>query len=151
MSKISEIEEFLSDKFQNAEIEIVDIEYIKENGKWILRVFIDKNGGVNMDDCEKASRQISAYLDEISALDDSYILEVSSPGLNRVLKKEKDFQKFVGFTVRLQSIIPIGNQRNFFGAIISFENNILTINDATNGIRHIEFSNIRKANIETSL
>ncbi|MDR0823150.1 MAG: ribosome maturation factor RimP [Endomicrobium sp.] len=149
MQKELEIEEYLSKKLENTEIEIINVEYVKENGSWILRIFIDKDGGVNMNDCEKASLQFSKDLDENPLLNESYVLEVSSPGINRILKKEKDFKKFIGSTIRVQTIIPIGNQKNFLGKLLSFDNNIVKINDVTNGIKEIEFSNIKKTNIET--
>ncbi|MDR3048739.1 MAG: ribosome maturation factor RimP [Elusimicrobiota bacterium] len=151
MQKALEIEEYLSKNLKNEEIEITDIEYVKENGNWVLRIFIDKNGGVNMNDCEKASLKFSAELDESGILNEPYILEVSSPGIDRALKKEKDFKRFVGSQVRLQTITPIDNQRNFLGVLLSFENNIIKINDVTNGIKEMNFSGIRKANIEPNI
>jgi ribosome maturation factor RimP len=145
------IETLLELKMQNSEIEVCNLEYVKENNSWVLRIFIDKENGVNLDDCEKTGYEISKYLDESGILEDSYILEVSSPGLNRVLIKEKDFKRFTGSKIRLQTIIPVENQRNFLGTLLSFEGNVLKIKDASNGVKDIEFSNIRKANLEQSL
>ena len=73
--------------------ELVDVEYVKEGSNWYLRVYIDKEGGVNVDDCELVSRALSDLLDRDDFIDDAYILEVSSPGLTRPLKKEKDFKQ----------------------------------------------------------
>jgi ribosome maturation factor RimP len=148
---VEKIEIFLNSKIQNSDIEITDLEYIKENGSWILRIFIDKENGITIDDCEKMGYEFSKYLDESEILDNSYVLEVSSPGLNRTLKKEKDFKRFVNSNIRLHSIVPIDGQRNFLGELLSFDNDLIKINDVTNGIKEIQFSNIKKANIESGL
>ncbi len=76
--------------------ELVDVEYVKEGGNWYLRAYIDKPGGIAVDDCEVISRALSDKLDEEDYIEDSYILEVSSPGLGRPLKKDKDFQRSIG-------------------------------------------------------
>ena len=73
--------------------ELVDVEYVKEGSNWYLRVYIDKENGINVDDCELISRALSDLLDEYDFIDDAYILEVSSPGLGRPLKKDKDFER----------------------------------------------------------
>ena len=81
--------------------ELVDIEYVKEAGNWFLRVYIDKQGGITIDDCELVSRALSEQLDKDDFIEDSYILEVSSPGLGRPLKKEKDFERSIGKEVEV--------------------------------------------------
>ncbi|MDR0485378.1 MAG: ribosome maturation factor RimP [Elusimicrobiota bacterium] len=145
------IESFLEEKAQNLGFEICNLEFVKENGARVLRIFIDKENGVNLDDCGKMGYEFGRYLDESGYMEDSYTLEVSSPGLNRVLRKEKDFKRFAGSLIRLQTLIPVENQRNFLGVLLSFENNVLKIDSAENGVKEIEFSNIKKANLEQSL
>ena len=76
--------------------ELVDVEYVKEAGTWYLRLYIDKEGGITIDDCEAVSRLFSDKLDEEDFIDDAYVMEVSSPGLGRPLKKEKDFKRSIG-------------------------------------------------------
>ena len=85
-------EELLLPIMEEQGFELVDVEYVKEGGSWYLRAYIDKPGGITVDDCENVSRQLSDLLDEKDYIEDSYILEVSSPGLGRPLKKEKDFE-----------------------------------------------------------
>ena len=83
--------------------ELVDVEYVKEGSDWYLRSYIDKSGGITIDDCEAVSRQFSDKLDEADFIDDAYIMEVSSPGLGRVLKKEKDFIRSKGEEVEVKT------------------------------------------------
>ena len=145
---VKEIENLLAKPAQDLGFELVDAEYAKENGSMVARVFIDKENGVSLDDCEKASRLFSDILDGSDVIADSYVLEVSSPGLNRALKTEKSFRRFTGSKIRVRTEEPINNQRNFLGELCSFENGIIEINDVTNGKVKIELSNIRKANVE---
>ena len=86
-------EEFLQPVVDEHGFELVDVEYVKEGSNWYLRAYIDKEGGIAVDDCEVISRILSDWLDKTDFIEDSYILEVSSPGLGRPLKKEKDFAK----------------------------------------------------------
>jgi ribosome maturation factor RimP len=151
MNKVNNIESLLSEVSIENNIEIVDVQYIKEDGDWILRIFIDKDSGVTMSDCEKFSYIFNEILDKSNILQDSYILEVSSPGLNRVLKQEKSFKRFIGSKVRIQTYIAMNNQKNFLGPLLSFNNGIVTINDVTNGVVNINFSDIKKANLDTEI
>ena len=96
----SRVEKFLIPIMEENNFELVDVEYVKEAGTWYLRAYIDKEGGFTVDDCEMVSRRLSDWLDKEDFIDDSYILEVSSPGLGRPLKKEKDFKRSLGEAVR---------------------------------------------------
>lgn len=149
MDKANEVENLLSEISIKNDIEIVDVQYVKENGDWILRIFIDKDFGITMSDCEKFSYMFSELIDKSDILQDSYILEVSSPGLNRVLKQEKSFKRFIGSKVKIQTHNFINNQKNFLGQLLNFKNGTVTIDDATNGIININFADIKKANLET--
>ncbi|MDR0618029.1 MAG: ribosome maturation factor RimP [Endomicrobium sp.] len=151
MNKVNDIESLFSEVSIKNNIEIVDVEYIKENGGWILRIFIDKDSGVTMSDCEKFSYIFSEILDKSNILQDSYVLEVSSPGLNRVLKQEKSFKRFIGSKVRIQTHVSINNQKNFLGQLLNFDNGTVSINDVTNGVVNINFSDVKKANLETEI
>jgi ribosome maturation factor RimP len=143
-----EIENLLFKPADEAGFEIVDAEYVKENGSMIARIFIDKKNGISLDDCEKASRLFSDILDAADIIPDSYVLEVSSPGLNRALKNEKSFKRFIGNKIRVRTQEPVGSQRNFLGELLSFDSGIIEIDDLTNGKVKIELSNVRKANVE---
>jgi ribosome maturation factor RimP len=151
MDKTKEIEDLLTPLASKEKFEIVDIQHIKENDGWIVRIFIDKDSGVTMGDCENMSHIFGSYLDENSILKDSYILEVSSPGLNRVLKKEESFKRFKGSKIRIQTSKPINNQKNFLGILLDFNNSKIKIDDLTSGIIEIEFLDIKKANVETAI
>ena len=90
--------------------ELVDVEYVKEAGNWYLRGYIDKPGGITVNDCEAVSRAFSDKLDENDFIEDSYIMEISSPGLDRPLKKEKDFARSMGKLVEIRTYRPIEKQ-----------------------------------------
>ena len=149
--KALKIEEFLTQAAESEGVEIVDVQHVKENGTWVARIFIDKEGGVTMSDCEKMSRLFGALLDESDILSDSYVLEISSPGFDRALKNEKSFKRFAGSKARIQSFEPINNQKNFSGIILSCEDGKVKIEDVTKGKVEIELKNIRKANLETDI
>ncbi|MCL2389639.1 MAG: ribosome maturation factor RimP [Elusimicrobia bacterium] len=149
MGEISEkLEILFAAEADAAQTEIVDIEYVKESGKRVIRVFIDKPSGINIDDCAHLSHKFSTLLEESQMVSENYVLEVSSPGIDRVVKKEKDFIKFKGQKIKLQTVERINNQRNFLGIIENFENGVLTLRDVTNGAVQINFENIQKAKLE---
>ena len=91
--------------------ELVDVEYVKEGGNWYLRAYIDKPGGITVDDCEMVSRRLSDILDEQDYIDEAYIMEISSPGLGRPLKKEKDFKRSLGEEVEIRTYRMIDRQK----------------------------------------
>lgn len=97
--------------------ELVDVEYVKEGSTWYLRAYIDKPGGIDINDCEKVSRRLSDLLDEKDYIEDAYILEVSSPGLGRPLKKEKDFKRSMGEEVEIRTYRMIDKQKEFTGVL----------------------------------
>ena len=109
--------------------ELVDVEYVKEGGTWYLRAYIDKPGGIMVDDCEVVSRELSDILDEKDFIDEAYILEVSSPGLGRPLKKEKDFARSMGKLVEVRTYRPIDKQKEFCGELTAYDNNSVTIDE----------------------
>ena len=108
-------------------VEIYDVEYVKEGSDWYLRAYIDKPEGVNILDCENVSRALSDKLDEEDFIDDAYILEVSSPGLGRTLKKDKHLEKRLGEEVELRLYKPKDKQKEFAGILKAFDENSVTI------------------------
>ena len=105
-----------------------DVEYVKEGNNWYLRAYIDKPGGININDCEAVSRRLSDILDEQDFIDDdSYILEVSSPGLGRPLKKEKDFKRSLGEEVEIRTYRMIEKQKEFVGLLKAYDDKSVTI------------------------
>ena len=107
--------------------ELVDVEYVKDAGTWYLRAYIDKEGGIAVDDCEVISRALSDWLDKEDFIDDSYILEVSSPGLGRPLKKEKDFVRSMGKDVDVRLYRQLNKQKEFTGALSAYDENTVTL------------------------
>lgn len=107
--------------------ELVDVEYVKEAGTWYLRIYIDKEGGININDCELVSRAFSDILDKEDYIEDAYILEVSSPGLGRPLKKEKDFQRNLGEEVEVRTYKPINKQKEFIGLLDAWDKETVTL------------------------
>lgn len=107
--------------------QLVDVEYVKEAGTWYLRAYIDKPGGITVDDCEAVSRKFSDVLDEKDYIEDTYIFEVSSPGLGRPLKKDKDFQRSLGEEVEIRTYRPIDRQKEFVGELKAYDKESVTI------------------------
>ena len=107
--------------------ELVDVEYVKEAGCWYLRGYIDKPGGITVNDCEAVSRIFSDKLDEQDFIEDSYIMEISSPGLDRPLKKEKDFIRSMGKDVDVRLYRQIDKQKEFTGALSAYDENTVTL------------------------
>lgn len=107
--------------------ELLDVEYVKEGGTWYLRAYIDKPGGISIDDCEKVSRKLSDILDEKDYIDDSYIMEVSSPGLGRPLKKDKDFRRSLGKEVEIRTYRMIDKQKEFTGTLKGYDKDSVTV------------------------
>ncbi|MCU0078291.1 ribosome maturation factor RimP [Extibacter muris] len=120
-------EEILLPIVEEYGFELVDVEYVKEGSTWYLRAYIDKPGGINIDDCEKVSRRLSDILDEKDYMDDAYIMEVSSPGLGRPLKKEKDFRRSLGEEVEIRTYRMMDKQKEFFGILKDYDDSTVTI------------------------
>ena len=109
------------------QFELVDVEYVKEAGSWYLRAYIDKEGGITVDDCETISRILSDWLDKEDFIEDSYILEVSSPGLGRPLKKDKDFERSLGAEVELRLYKAREKQKEFTGILKAYDKDTVTV------------------------
>jgi ribosome maturation factor RimP len=107
--------------------EVYDVEYVKEGSDWYLRAYIDKPEGVNIIDCENVSRAFSDKLDEADFIADAYILEVSSPGLGRALKKDRHLEKSLGEEVEVKTYKPIDRQKEFIGILKSYDKDTITI------------------------
>jgi ribosome maturation factor RimP len=122
-------EEILAPIVENCGFELVDVEYVKEAGNWYLRGYIDKPGGITVNDCEAVSRLFSDKLDANDFIEDSYIMEISSPGLDRPLKKEKDFARSIGKLVEIRTYRPIEKQKEFCGILSAYDSNSVTIEE----------------------
>ena len=136
------VEKIAEEILANTDYELVDVEYVKEGGTWYLRAYIDKPGGINVDDCEVVSRRLSDILDEKDYIEEAYILEVSSPGLGRPLKKEKDFKRSLGEEVDVRTYRMIEKQKEFTGLLKDYDDATVTIEMEDGTLKTFEKSDI---------
>ncbi len=127
-------------------LELVDIEFVKEGGSHYLRVFIDKPEGITLEDCQRVNDELSLGLDREDPISQSYILEVSSPGLNRPLKKEADYQRFTGREVKIKTFVPLEEQKVFKGTLKGLDQGTVLV-ETEQGIKAIPLEKIAKANL----
>lgn len=132
MSKLIEstVEEIVTGLLEGSVIELVAVEYVREKD-WYLRVFIDKEGGIEIDDCQELSGRLEEILDQKDLIKGSYILEVSSPGLDRELKCDKDFQREQGKTVDVSLFAPIDGQKSITGVLNGYDGKTITVDEET--------------------
>lgn len=130
MSKIEErVELLMTEILADTDYELVDVEYVKEGRDWYLRAFVDKDGGIDLDDCQNISEQLSTRLDNLDLINGAYILEVSSPGIDRILKKDKDFIREVGKVVDVTLYAPLDGEKNFVGELEGRDDKSLYLKD----------------------
>jgi ribosome maturation factor RimP len=126
--KVTEMtEELVTPILHDMNLELVDIDYVKEGKNWFLRVYIDQDNGVDIEECGKVSERLSDKLDELDPIQQAYFLEVSSPGVERPLKKEKDFNNAVGKQVLVKTYEPIDGEKVFEGRLSSFDGETLAV------------------------
>ncbi|AOH54323.1 ribosome maturation factor RimP [Peribacillus muralis] len=126
--KVTEVvEELALPILEELQLELVEVEYVKEGKSWFLRVYIDKETGVDIDDCGNVSEKLSEKLDEVDPIPQNYFLEVSSPGAERPLKKEKDFLNAIGKNVYIKTYEPILDEKEFEGILTSYDGNEVTL------------------------
>lgn len=128
------VEEIVTPFLVKNNIELVDVEFIKEGQHRYLRLYLDKETGISLDDCQEVSEYLSNRLDELDPIKESYYLEVSSPGIDRPLKRDKDFEKYAGELVEARLYHPIDSQKVIEGKLIGLKNNIIIIERETKGI-----------------
>lgn len=153
---LEKVESVVLPVLQDMALELVDIEYKREGRDWVLRLFIDKEGGVTLDDCVAVSREVGAILEIEDFIQTAYRLEVSSPGLDRPLKKPSDFQRFVGERVKIKTFAMLdpddrGHQRKTFGGtLLRFEDGRVTLRqlDKKGGEVTLALEDIAKANLD---
>jgi ribosome maturation factor RimP len=121
-------EELVTPILEEMNLELVDIEYVKEGKNWFLRIFIDQDNGIDIEECGKVSEKLSEKLDALDPIQQAYFLEVSSPGVERPLKKEKDFTKAIGKNIFVKLYEPIDGEKAFEGELTDFDGNELQIN-----------------------
>ena len=114
---VAKTEELVTPIIEENHFELVDVEYVREGANWYLRVYADKEGGINIDDCVLISRALEEKLDAEDFISDAYILEVSSPGLGRPLKKEKDYIRSMGKELEIRTYRAIDREKEFYGIL----------------------------------
>ena len=135
------VEAWITPVLEQHQFELVDVEYVKEAGSWYLRVYIDKEGGVTIDDCQAVSRAFNEILDKENYITDQYIFEVSSPGLTRPLKKEKDYAKSIGKLIDIKLYKAVEGLKEYTGVLKEYDKDNITIEVDDNLIK-IERSNL---------
>ncbi len=123
----SKTEALLMPIIEENKYDLVDVDYVKEGANQYLRAYIDKSGGITIDDCEIVSRALSEALDREDFISEAYILEVSSPGLGRLLKKDKDYERSIGKDVEIRTYRFIDKEKEFVGALKSYSKDAVTI------------------------
>jgi ribosome maturation factor RimP len=131
----------------NEGMELVEVDYRREARGWVLRLTIDKEGGVTLDDCGRVSQEVGRGLDVEDLISAPYVLEVSSPGLTRPLKSEKDFIKHCNRLIKLRTVDPINSRQQFKGKLLGVSNNQIEL-EMEEGIVQIPLAKIAKANLE---
>ncbi|HJF84069.1 ribosome maturation factor RimP [Megamonas hypermegale] len=122
------VEKLAEEILADTDYELVDVEYVKERD-WFLRIYIDKDGGVGLDDCQEVSGLLDERIEKLGILNDRFILEVSSPGLDRALKKEKDFQREMGKKVDITLYKPLNGEKNITGVLTGYAGDTITIDE----------------------
>jgi len=126
--------------------ELVDINYLSEHGRWVLRIYVDGEYGITLDQCVRVSNEIGSIIDMEDIIQHEYVLEVSSPGLNRPLRREKDFQRAVGKKVKVRMVNPVRDRRNFTGYLKNFQNGVLYL-ELRNELVPLPWREVKKANL----
>lgn len=124
---VARTEELVMPIIEENQFELVDVEYVKEGSNWYLRIYADKEGGINIDDCVLISRALEEKLDQEDFIKDAYILEVSSPGLGRPLKKDKDFARSIGKSVECKLYRAIDKKKEFEGVLKDYSKETVTL------------------------
>ncbi len=126
--------------------ELIDVEYLSMNGRWVLRLYLDREGGITIDDCVSVSRELGDLLDIKDIINHEYVLEVSSPGLNRPLKRDRDFVKFIGKKIKCKMMRPLDGRKNFSGCLKDFKENTVFL-ETESGLFELPLCDIEKTNL----
>jgi len=148
---IRRVSEIAAQAAVDSGIELVHVEMAGTSRDSVLRIYIDKEGGVTLDDCSLISTKVESVLDAEDVIPSRYVLEVSSPGIERQLYSLKDFARFIGQLVKVKTLADIEGQKVFVGTIDQIEGDTITLNDRTQGTVNIDYANIDKANLKIDL
>ena len=146
-----QIEQLVFPVLQGMGFELVDVQFVHEHGQQVLRFLVDKPGGITLDDCATISDQVGSHLDSTDLIKQRYSLEVSSPGLNRPLKKEADFGRFTGERVEVKLFAPLNGRRHFKGVIQSVSAGIVVVVDESGTSFSIPLADVAKATLDPEI
>ena len=147
---VEKVKELLQPILEEGNFELVDVEFVREPVGWVLRIYADRpTGGITISDCQWISERIGTVLDVEDVIPHSYNLEVSSPGLDRPLKSQKDFERHKGIVVKIKTTEPLDNQRNFKGEVVSTSERGVTVHDVSrNAEVEIPYEKIKSARVD---
>jgi ribosome maturation factor RimP len=144
---LQEVREVVEPILQSQGYELVDLEYQRESRGWVLRIYLDREGGITLDDCSGVSHEVGAVLEVKDVIPNAYVLEVSSPGLTRPLKKPEDYNRFRNQLVKIKLFQPLDGRRNFKGTLLGLEVETVRV-EADGQVFEIPLQSIAKANLE---
>ncbi len=144
---LQEVRQVVEPILESQGLELVDLEYQRESHGWVLRIYLDREGGVSLDDCAGISHEVGAVLEVKDLIPSAYILEVSSPGLTRPLKKPEDFNKFRNQMVKIKLYEPLDGRRNFKGTLLGLEGDRVRV-EVEQQVYELPLQRIAKANLE---
>jgi ribosome maturation factor RimP len=144
---LQEVREVVEPILRSQGFELVDLEYQRESRGWVLRIYLDREGGVTLDDCAGVSHEVGAVLEVKDVIPTAYVLEISSPGLTRPLKKPEDFNRFQNRLVKIKLYKPLDGRRNFKGTLLGLEGETVRV-EADGQVFEIPLQSIAKANLE---
>ncbi|WP_084815748.1 ribosome maturation factor RimP [Halanaerobium saccharolyticum] len=149
LGKVAEtVTDFVLPIAHSEDLNLIEVEFLKEGSDWILRIFLEnKDGDLTIEECEKVSRALSMILDEEDPIDKSYILEVSSPGIERPLKTEEDFERFQGELIAVKTFKKINGEKEFIGTLKKFEEEKITLILKNDDEITIDYSLVARANL----
>jgi len=146
---LDQVRQLAEEMLEAAGLELVHMEFVSEGKQWFLRLYIDRDGGVTIDDCVKVSRQLGYELDVADTIPHAYSLEVSSPGVDRIVGKAKDFKRFAGERVRMKLKKAVNGRRNLTGMLKGMDDNTGAVQvDVDGELISVELDNIRRANLQ---
>ena len=144
---LQEVREVVEPILKSQGYELVDLEYQRESRGWVLRIYLDREGGITLDDCTGVSHEVGAVLEVKDVIPNAYVLEVSSPGLTRPLKKPEDFNRFRNQLVKIKLYQPLDGRRHFKGSLLGLEGETVRV-EADGQVFEIPLRSIAKANLE---
>ncbi|NWF53849.1 MAG: ribosome maturation factor RimP [Syntrophaceae bacterium] len=144
---LQEVREVVEPILQSQGYELVDLEYQRESRGWVLRIYMDREGGITLDDCTGVSHEVGAVLEVKDVIPNAYILEVSSPGLTRPLKKPEDYRRFRDQLVKIKLFQPLDGRKNFKGKLLGLEDETVRV-EVDGKVFAIPLPSIAKANLE---